>query len=729
MRLLSAFLFFIPFLVVSQEVHRAIFPEPRVFQETGRKLELPDLISVSNNADGQSVVQLFSDIFGVNKLVLESSGKPFIQLQIRADFPDEKYRLEIKNTGITIEYKSYNGLIYAFESLRQLVNDPELPLVTIEDEPAFGYRGVHLDCSRHFYTVSEIKSFLDELAYLKFNRFHWHLTDDQGWRIEIKQFPLLTSVGAWRDSTLIGHYSDMPWKFDRTRYGGFYTQDEAREIVAYAGKLGIEVIPEIELPGHARAALAAYPDLSCTGEKLPVAAVWGVFDEVFCTKDQTLNFLKAILTEVAGIFPSHYVHIGGDEVPKTNWKKCNACQENIQRLGLNDEHELQSYVIQEMEKHLNTLGKSIIGWDEILEGGLAPNATVMSWRGMEGGQAAAAQHHSVIMTPTTYCYFDYYQSSHPQEPLAIGGYLPLEKVYRFNPVAGVDEVNQSYILGGQANIWTEYLPDFKRVQYHAFPRLAAMAEVLWNRTAVPYEAFVDALVVNYVPHLQAKGINFSNAYLDPKLLFTSNKEGISIAIEKPISGVETRLGNDEMSAFRIFRTDEVHMLNLPITAQLGSAVRTLNYRLTTHAALGIPVEFKTPPHPKYNNNGNLGLTDGVIGVKPWKGSEWLGFEKDTVVFSLEFEKEISPKSMVLYLLNDPGSWIYLPKELWVEWIGKKGKKGVVKINIDHEKMEISGVKKAKKIQFTVINNATIPEGKPGAGFTPWTFISELVIEK
>lgn len=728
MKLVGILFYLVTLISFGQQEHSSIFPQPSSITYKRGSLTIPDIISVSDAIQLQRLKSQFSRIFQGKICVHGTEEKQhFIELIQDKSFKTEQYKLEINALGVTIHYNHERGLNYAVTSLSQLVNGSQIQYATVDDEPAFRYRGVHLDCSRHFFTLEDIKQFLDEMAFLKFNTFHWHLTDDQGWRIEIKQYPKLTSIGAWRDSTLIGHYRDQPWQFDRTRYGGFYTQDQAREIIAYAAALGIEVIPEIELPGHARAALAAYPELSCTGKFMPVASTWGVFDEVFCTKDSTLLFLKNVLSEVAAIFPSKYIHIGGDEVPKVNWEQCKACQSKKRELGLQDEHELQSYVIQEMEKYLNSLGKSIIGWDEILEGGLAPNATVMSWRGMEGGQAAAEQGHPVIMTPTGFCYFDYYQSAHPDEPLAIGGYLPLSKVYSFNPTDGVTADKQHLILGGQANLWTEYLSDFGQVQYHAFPRLAAMSEVLWNRSSLRYEAFVNALVKYYIPHLQARNIRFSNAYLDPKLKFTSTAAGIKLETEQTLPNVRVFLNNQASSILILQQTNLCDTFLLNVTSELENAQRTLNYSLITHRGLGIPVTFKTPPHVKYNTNGSLGLTDGIIGEKPWKGNEWLGFEEDTVEFALDFGKQLKKINLKLYFLHDPASWIYQPNEVQFEFINKRGK--VKKINLVNswEILEITRIKRVKQIRIRVLNSEKIPAGNPGAGFTPWTFISELVI--
>ena len=427
----------------------------------------------------------------------------------------EGYVLSVTPDVITIAGKSSKGVFYGIQTLRQLlpaeveataVSDLTIPAVSITDAPRYAYRGMHLDVSRHFFPVSFIKKYIDLLAMHKLNTFHWHLTDDQGWRIEIKQYPKLTEVGAYRNGTVIGHFPGTG--NDNERYGGFYTQDEAKEVVAYAKAKHITVIPEIELPGHASAAIASYPYLSCfpneptvvpegmisnkgrelekNGTPKIVQESWGVFPDVFCAgKDSTFVFLDNVLDEVVNIFPSEYIHVGGDECPKDNWKRCPACQARIKKLGLGDEHGLQSYFVQRIEKHINEKGRKIIGWDEILEGGLAPNATVMSWRGEDGGIEAAKQDHDVIMTPTTYLYLDYYQYKDPlTQPLGIGGYLPLEKVYSYNPdPKELTPTQHKYIMGAQANIWTEYIPTAAQVEFMLLPRMTALAEVDWTPQA------------------------------------------------------------------------------------------------------------------------------------------------------------------------------------------------------------------------------------------------------
>lgn len=413
-----------------------------------------------------------------------------------ASLAEEEYSIAVSKINCIVRASSYNGFLYAVQTLKQLTSvsifgeDPDpaekflFPCVKIQDKPRFGYRGMHLDCSRHFFSVEEVKKYLDVMAMYKLNRFHWHLTDDQGWRVEIKKYPKLTEVGAFRNGTVI----KKDWgSNDGVRYGGYYTQEQMKDIVAYAGKLGIVVIPEIDLPGHMMGALAGYPELGCTGGPYEVWTRWGISDQVLCPgKDGMFTFLEDVFTELMDIFPSEYIHIGGDECPKTEWEKCPACQARIKALGIKaDEHHtaeqfLQSYVTARVQKFLNDHGRKIIGWDEILEGELAKGATVMSWRGTDGGIKASAMGFDVIMTPNTYCYFDYYQSEdQDKEPFGIGGFLPWDKVYSYEPLEGLNDSQQKHILGVQANLWTEYVATPEHLEYMLLPRMNALSEVQW----------------------------------------------------------------------------------------------------------------------------------------------------------------------------------------------------------------------------------------------------------
>ena len=418
-----------------------------------------------------------------------------------ASLGDEGYKLNVTAKSIIIQANTAKGAFYGLQSLFQLlpvaifspskVNDVKwaVPAVAITDSPRFVYRGLHLDVGRHFMPVDFVKKYIDLIALHKQNQFHWHLTEDQGWRIEIKQYPLLTKVGSIRKETMVGHYGDKKW--DGKPYGGFYTQDEIREVVKYAEDRFVNIIPEIELPGHALAALAAYPNLGNNPDKIyQVGTLWGVYDDVFMPREETFQFLENVLTEVIGLFPGQYIHIGGDECPKVQWKESRFAQELIKRENLKDEHGLQSYVIRRIDKFITSKGRRLIGWDEILEGGLSPNATVMSWRGIEGGVAAAKERHDVIMTPGNFCYLDHYQADPKTQPVAIGGFTDLAESYSYDPTPSELSAEESkHILGVQGNVWTEYMKTPAYVEYMVWPRAIALAEVGW--TAKENKDFTD----------------------------------------------------------------------------------------------------------------------------------------------------------------------------------------------------------------------------------------------
>lgn len=510
----------------------SVIPAPIILNEAPGKFSFGKKSSVIvtrlDDETGRAaalLVKLVANCTGMDMPVAEGTkarkGSVFMSIDSTVENP-EGYELSVTPSKITIKASAPAGLFYAVQTLRQLmppeaekdsvITDMKLsvPSCEIIDEPRFGYRGMHLDVGRHWFPVETVKKYIDILALHKMNTFHWHLTEDQGWRIEIKKYPELTTRGAYRNETIIGHAGRRPMVFDGERYGGFYTQEEVKEVVAYAADRFIRVIPEIEMPGHSLAALAAYPELSCTGGPFQVGTRWGVYEDVYCAgKEETFTFLQDVLDEVIALFPCEYIHIGGDECPKTRWKRCQLCQQRIEAEGLKDENELQSYFIKRIEKFLISRDRHLIGWDEILEGGLAPEATVMSWRGVAGGIEAAKQGHDVIMSPTTYAYLDYYQSEPEGQPLAIGGYLPLEKVYSFDP--RFDELTpeeNKHILGLQGNVWTEYIATPEYLEYMAFPRALAIAETGWTPSSKKdFEEFLvrleiqekryDALDINY----------------------------------------------------------------------------------------------------------------------------------------------------------------------------------------------------------------------------------------
>ncbi len=464
------------------------------------------------------------DYYGFNLNTAESAQKNYIRFSsrtfVKAPENKEHYTFTSTSKGVDITGDSYDGTFRGTQTLIQLLPPAKatslsIPQVSIDDQPRLGYRGLMLDVGRHFFGVDYVKRFIDYIALHKMNTFHWHLTEDQGWRIEITKYPKLTEVGAYRDGTIIGHHPGTG--NDNIRYGGFYTQEEIKDVLEYAKKRHITVVPEIEMPGHAGAALASYSYLGCTGGPYEVSQTWGVHKDVYCAgNDSVFTFLEGVLDEVMELFPSEYIHIGGDECPKDAWKVCPKCQKRIKELGLKDEHELQSYFIQRIEKYVNSKGKKIIGWDEILEGGLAPNATVMSWRGEKGGIEAAKQDHDVIMTPTTYVYFDYAQQKN-EDSLVIGGYLPIEKVYGYEPVPQVlNDAQKKRILGGQANVWTEYMSNPRKVEYMIFPRVAALSEVLWSPAkSRNWDDFKKRLPLQ-LKRYDLWGTNYSRAYQTEK---------------------------------------------------------------------------------------------------------------------------------------------------------------------------------------------------------------------
>lgn len=669
---------------------------------------------------------------------------------------EEGYTLDIQSDAITISAKTQAGAFYAVQSLRQLL--PEnfengtypaksvaVATMTIEDYPAFAYRGMHLDVCRHFFPVDFVKKYIDYLALLKMNTFHWHLTEDQGWRIEIKKYPELQNVAAWRDETLIGHYNEVPQRFDGTRYGGYYTQEEAREIVAYAAARHITVIPEIEMPGHAQAAIAAYPHLGCTGENPGVATLWGIFDDIFCPKEETFTFLEGVLDEILDIFPGTYIHIGGDEAPKTHWKNCSNCQAVIEREGLKDEDELQSYFITRIEKYLNSKGRQIIGWDEILEGGLAPNATVMSWRGTAGAVEAAKKGHKVVMTPNSHCYFDYYQSENEDEPLAIGGFVPLEKVYHFNPIPeGLTEEEASFVLGAQGNLWTEYIPDGKQVEYMIFPRITALSESVWTHAPEKdYLDFVRRLVV-FLKRLDTLNVNYANHLYEVKGILKTDDTGSFYGLNTLLPNVDIRYTLDGSTPdLHATLYDQPILFNenknikaavFDAQGQLGSLfVQELKY----HKAVGKSITFNVDPHPSYSGGGKSSLINGIQGNnKRFGDKDWLGFWGDDIEITIDLGKKTEINLVKTRFYHAPGQWIYAPKEVRVE-LRDENKEVIVSAVSELKNKEEFPLQKFiestvnLQARFVVIkakNYGIIPEGAQGAGHKAWTFIDEIVVE-
>ena len=675
------------------------------------------------------------------------------------------YILESNSKATTISGFDDAGISYGIQTLIQLLQTSNplsnvkkfslsIPQLSIIDYPRFQYRGMHLDVARHFYPISFIKKYIDYLAAYKFNTFHWHLTDDQGWRIEIKKYPKLTQVGGFRNGTIIGRY---PGKDnDSLRYGGFYTQAQIKEIVQYAADKYITVIPEIEMPGHASAAIAAYPQLSCfptEDTQVPkgsawsgitkgkqVQQTWGVFEDVFAPTDYTFNFLQDVLDEVITLFPSKYIHIGGDECPKEAWKKSEVCQQLIKENNLKDEHGLQSYFINRIEKYLNTKGKNIIGWDEILEGGLAPNATVMSWRGEAGGIEAAKQGHKVIMTPGKPVYFDHSQSKN-EDSVTIGGYNSIEDVYAYEPIpAALNSEQAKYVLGAQANIWTEYMKNERKVEYMLFPRIAALSEVLWSpkekRNWNDFERRLPAIFEN----LEKQKINYSKAYYDLKatVLPTKNNEGLHWKLESKQKEVLTINKNNWDS---IWGYSKPELLKESATLYAYNSKTKIAQKFLFNIATGKKITLANEASKSYPGDGAFTLVNGVQNEKGLaKSSEFLGFNGTDLDATIDFGKDVDIYKISLHTLNQNGSWIYLPTAIEVSFIPYADTTIITrnppietitqKITDENnlQQIKLAEPKTCRYIKIVAKNYGIIPSGKPGAGNPAWLFVDEIEVE-
>ena len=718
----------------------------------------------TRDADWTTVGRYLSDFLGERGVTMppQTATAPSGIIELTWDGQiegKEEYRLDVRPGKVRIAAGYPAGAFYGVQSFRQLLpasfenagkSEPEsweIPSVSIRDLPRFSYRGMHLDVGRHFFPVEFIKKYIDLLALHKFNRFHWHLTEDQGWRIEIKKYPRLQEIAAWRKETLVGHYSDKPHRFDGQRYGGFYTQDEIREVVRYAAERQITIVPEIELPGHALAALSAYPELACTPGPFEAATKWGVFDDVFCPKENTFTFLEDVLTEVMDLFPGEYIHIGGDECPKTRWKSCSHCQALIHKEGLKDEHGLQSFFIRRIERFLNSKGRQIIGWDEILEGGLAPNATVMSWRGIAGGIAAAQQGHKVIMTPTTHCYLDYYQAEAQGEPTAIGGFLPIEKVYHYEPIPEeLDAEQAKLVLGAQGNVWTEYMKTSRQVEYMAFPRALALAELTWTpREAKNFDDFTLRLAEHF-QRLDALDVNYSKAINAVKAKTKASGPGrVEFALQTTHPRGVIRYTLDGQTPTKDSYAFEGNLI-IAKEGWLKSAVfsgdeqvsSVNSIRVIPHLAVSSTPTLSQPPHLSYNLGGPKALCNGVAGSDTRFGdSEWLGWSGKDVEVELDLGTEMPLKELNTRFFQSSGSWIYLPRSV-VVWISKDGKNFTeltkkVDFKTEEEgrafpvKLSLPTGTKARYVKIQVQRHGMIEAGQSGAGHEAWLFMDEISI--
>lgn len=749
------FLLLLIFNTVFSQNQLPIIPYPSQVELGSGSFVLNDKTTIQasgNSFEAKYLKEILKSKSGLDLSISEVYSSNSIQLIMKLpdtiNFDKEHYELNVSNSKITITSFSNQGIFYGIQTLLQLIpsekkNEISIPCLHINDYSKYKWRGMHLDVSRHFFPKEFIKKYIDYLVRYKMNVFHWHLTDDQGWRIEIKKYPKLTEIGAWRKGSMIGHYREQ--KFDDKPYGGFYTQEEIKEIVAYATERHITVVPEIEMPGHAVAALASYPQYSCTGGPFEVALKWGVLDDVFCPKEETFEFLENILSEVLTLFPSEYIHIGGDECPKTRWKKCANCQSVIKREGLKDEHELQSYFIRRIEKFVNSRGRKIMGWDEILEGGLAPNAAVMSWRGTKGGIEAAKQNHFVVMTPGSHCYFDHYQGEPKNEPLAIGGFTTVEKVYGFNPTPTTLNKNEAnYILGAQGNVWTEYMEDANKVEYMIFPRMLALSEVLWGTSNTEkYKDFQDRMIQHF-QYFEENKINYSKAIfeltskisqseIDKNILFSikssKNQEGIRFTSDGSNPSLNS---NSYQNPIAITKSQMIKAAYFENGEQKSA---TIEQSFFINKATGKKISLQNQPSESYAANGAFTLVDGVIGDRQKFGRDWLGFSGKDMVAIIDLGKvEVINKVSISSLANE-GSWIYFPKNIEFllsdDGVNFKSLKSVSAQEIIEKRGEITievNSKKAKFIKVIASNLGKIPEGNPGAGSNAWLFIDEIGVE-
>lgn len=666
----------------------------------------------------------------------------------------EGYILNVNPKRITLAANEPNGVFLGIQTIGQLLPAKKaatavsIPALEVIDKPRYEWRGMHLDVARHFFPVEFVKKYIDYLALHKMNTFHWHLTEDQGWRIEIKKYPKLTEVGAWRDSTLIGHYWDLPQTYKKERHGGFYTQDEIREVVKYAQQRYINVVPEIEMPGHSLAALTAYPELSCTGGPFHVESKWGIFHDVYCAgNEQTFTFLEDVLTEVMELFPSKIIHIGGDESPKTRWKQCAKCQARIAAEGLKDEHELQSYFIQRMEKFVNAKGRTIIGWDEILEGGLAPNAYVMSWRGTKGGIAAAKEKHYVVMTPGTHVYFDHYQGERDLEPVAIHGYSPLHRVYAYEPTpAELSKEEQKYILGAQANVWTEYIPTQEHVEYMIMPRMAALSEVLWTPASQKdWESFKNRMEQQYKRY-DALGINYAKSAFNVRQQLEvdtySGVAKVSFATDAANADIRYTLDGSEPNAaskvytkpFTLSETAIIKAASFVAGKQVGKvSTKTFDH----HKGFTRTVKLATPAHPSYSNHANL--VNGLKGSTDQTDGHWTGFLGTDMEALIDLNEVKLVSKLSTSFMQNIGYRIFLPNQVEYavseDGVNYQTVKVVSDANpsaeegiLTHEVSATIPPVKARYIKVTAKNIGNSPKQYPSAGQKTWLMADEITVE-
>ena len=666
-------------VVVPAVMGANIIPQPSYVQEKQGTFDLAhnnNILYAGKHPEVNQIIDNFMEqVLGDYGLSLQAnkSKKAGILLQDKKSLDEEAYELSVAANKVVIKASAPVGFFYALRTVNQLIladeNHTSLPCILVKDAPRFSYRGFLIDAGRYYLPLKDVKKAIDLAANYKLNRFHWHLTDDQGWRLEIKKYPRLTEKGSVRSNSAIGTWDQYyPRHYDGKEHSGYYTQDEIRDIVRYAADRQITIVPEIEMPGHALAALSVYPEYACSfHSSLDLMAGAGISDQVYCPKPQTFRFIKDILTEVASLFPGEYIHIGGDECPKTSWEQCEDCQALIRKESLKDEFELHAYFIQQVEKIAEGLGRKLIGWDEVLEGGLPLKATVMSWRGEAGGIKAAQLGNNVIMTPNTYLYFDYYQTKDiANEPEAIGGYVPVETVYNYEPMpADLTPEEQKYIIGVQANLWTEYIPTYSQVEYMELPRMAALSEIQWTMPEKKnYEGFLKRLP-QLVDIYDVYKYNYAKHVFDVNAVFTPNpKDGTLDVTLSTIdnSPIYYTLDGTEPSAASQLYTETLKLKQnctfKAITVRPAGNSRVVTEEIAFNKASMKPVTMLQPVNKQYEFKGAPTLVDGLKGNGNYKTGRWIAFYKNDMEAVIDMQQPTEISSASISTCVEKGDWVF-----------------------------------------------------------------------
>jgi len=763
--LLTCLLVYPCFLFAQQSVN--IIPKPVSLTINNGDFLIDENTSVlfDKNAAGLKAAAIFFTAYIKNisgyTLPFNAPDKKSIHLLIEktATIGDEGYLLTVLPTSIKIVANTKTGIVYGMQSLFQTLPQIRtnaalsIPCMKITDYPRFKWRGMHLDVSRHFFSTDMVKEYIDLMGAYKFNTFHWHLTDDQGWRIEIKKYPKLTSAGAWRAARPGKEWSECKptQPGEETNYGGFYTQQQIRDIVTYAQQRNITIVPEIEMPGHAEAAIAAYPYLSCS-QQPQLTLTGGVYppdiETVFSVaNDSVFTFLENVLTEVMELFPSKYIHVGGDEVDKTSWKNDARCQALKKKSGYTSEDQLQSYFIERIEKFLTAHHRKLIGWDEILEGGLAPEATVMSWRGEAGGIAAAQMHHDVVMTPGTPLYFDHYQAGPDGEPMAFGGFNSLKMVYDYNPIPKVLTADEAkYILGAQANVWAENIQTVSHLEYMVLPRMLALSEVDWSpENSKNWEGFYQRLQYQF-KKFDEQGLNYSHGNFTVSIQPNSQNGKLFVTLLSEIPGVAihyTMDGSAPSATSAIYKSPvqiDSSVAIKAVTVINGNVMGTTpaEQKFVMHKAVGLDVKYVHQPSSYYLAGGANALTDGVRGTYA-VGKYWHGFNGDDLIATIDFGKETAIHSISLGCLQHYKDWIFMPQYVKFETsldgvnfteaeivkndIAVDERNAIIKdFTIDFSQQKV------KYIRVTAKSLGVCPQGHPGAGQPAWLFADEIIVQ-